>query len=463
MPRALPSQPLNPQATAGFGQVQLTWQAPAKDGGYPIIAYKVYRGVTAGGETLLVTLGNALSYTDLAVTNGQRYYYKVSAATEVGEGPQSAEVSATPMSPPATPSPPQNLVALAGNAQVALAWDAPASDGGSPITGYSLYRGTAAGGEVFIRTVGNVLTYADSGLTNDQTYYYEITASNVAGESGRSNEVNARAAMVPGQPTGLVAVAGTLQATLVWIAPASDGGSSIMNYIIYRGATSGSETMLATVGNVLTFVDTDVVGGHAYYYRVSAVNAIGEGPQSVEASVTISPPPNLPPTCSITVPPQGADVSGRAAIRGVAADADGNIVVVETRIDGGSWMGASGTDAWSYAWNTKLYSNGQHTIEARSYDGKDFSQVASVTVSVNNPAEQGPGGGRGSSDAVGIALFIALLGLAVLLFFLFLKEKRPRKTLAEHPESPLKEEIPEKKIEGEWQEEWEEDLPEESP
>ena len=459
MPRALPSQPLNPQATAGFGQVQLTWQAPAKDGGYPITAYKVYRGIVSGGETLLATLGDVLSYTDLAVTNGPRYFYKVSATTEVGEGPQSTEVSATPMIPSAAPSPPQNLVALAGNAQVALAWDTPASDGGSPVTGYSLYRGTAAGGEVFIRTVGDILSYTDTGLTNGQTYYYEITASNLAGESGRSNEVSARPAMVPGQPTGLVAVADTLQATLSWVAPANDGGSSITNYIIYRGATSGSETMLATVGNVLSYVDTNVVGGHAYYYRVSAVNAIGAGPQSVEASVTISPPPNLPPTCSITAPPQGADVSGRAAIQGVAADADGNIVVVEIRIDGGSWIGASGKDVWSYALNTKLYSNGQHTIEARSYDGKDFSQVASVTVSVNNPAEQGPSGGRGSSDAVGIALSIALLVVALLLIFLFLVERRSRKPAAKLPESPPEKEPPAEEFEEEWEEE--EEPPEE--
>jgi parallel beta-helix repeat protein len=459
MPRALPSQPLNAHATAGFVQVQLTWQAPAKDGGYPITAYKVYRGVTSGGETLLATLGNVLSYTDLAVTNGQGYFYKVSAMTVVGEGPQSTEVSATPLSPPSTPSPPQNLVALAGNAQVALAWDTPASDGGSPVTGYSLYRGTAAGGEVFIRIVGNMLTYTDTGLTNGQTYYFEITASNVAGESGRSNEANARPAMVPGQPTGLVAVAGTLRATLTWNAPASDGGSSITNYVIYRGATSGSETTLATVGNVLTYVDSDVVGGRAYFYRVSAINSIGEGPLSVEATVTISPSPNLPPTCSITAPPQGAEVSGRAAIQGVAADADGNIIVVEIRMDGGSWMGASGKDAWSYAWNTKLYSNGQHTIEARSYDGKDFSQVASVTVSVNNPAEQGPGGGRSSSDAVGIALSIALLVVAMLLIFLFLKERRSRKPAVEPQESLSEKETPEEVFEEEWQEE--EEPPEE--
>jgi hypothetical protein len=74
--------------------------------------------------------------------------------------------------------------------------------------------------------------------------------------------------------------------TLTWSAPNSDGGLPIRNYSIYRGLTSGSEVLIDTVGNVLAYEDMDVANGQTYYYRVSAVNTVGEGEMSNEVSAT---------------------------------------------------------------------------------------------------------------------------------------------------------------------------------
>jgi titin len=93
---------------------------------------------------LLASVGAVLSYSDPELTNGQIYYYMVSAVNPIGIGPFSNETSSTPM---ALPSAPENLTASARNAEVALAWNAPTNDGGSPITNYSLYRGTTSGSE----------------------------------------------------------------------------------------------------------------------------------------------------------------------------------------------------------------------------------------------------------------------------------------------------------------------------
>jgi hypothetical protein len=76
----------------------------------------------------------------------------------------------------------------------------------------------------------------------------------------------------PSAPQSLTATAGNAQVTLNWAAPSSNGGAAITNYKIYRGTAPGSETYLTTVGNVLTYVDTDLTNGTAYYYKVSAVN-----------------------------------------------------------------------------------------------------------------------------------------------------------------------------------------------
>ncbi|HYT30569.1 MAG TPA: fibronectin type III domain-containing protein, partial [Actinomycetota bacterium] len=70
--------------------------------------------------------------------------------------------------------------------------------------------------------------------------------------------------------------------TLSWSAPVT--GGSATGYRIYRGTSSGGETLLTSVGLVTTFKDTKTVSGTRYYYTVAATGPGGEGPASSEAS-----------------------------------------------------------------------------------------------------------------------------------------------------------------------------------
>src|SRR6185312_11111374 len=88
----------------------------------------------------------------------------------------------------------------------------------------------------------------------------------------------------PAAPTGLTAGANNNSVHLSWTAP-QDGGSPITNYKIYRGTSAGGETLLTTVGNVTSYDDNTAANGTKYYYRVSAVNSIGEGTQSNEVNI----------------------------------------------------------------------------------------------------------------------------------------------------------------------------------
>jgi hypothetical protein len=95
----------------------------------------------------------------------------------------------TPGSAATPPAAPTGLSALAGNASVSLSWSAPAFDGGSPITGYRVYRGTSPNPTVALTPdLGVVTSFQDSGLTNGQPYYYKVSALNLPGEGGLSNE-----------------------------------------------------------------------------------------------------------------------------------------------------------------------------------------------------------------------------------------------------------------------------------
>jgi hypothetical protein len=81
-------------ATVGKGLVKLSWTVP-DSGGTTITGYQVYRGLSAGTETLVQTISTGTSYADL-VAGGSTYYYRVAAVTAAGPGALSNEVAATP-------------------------------------------------------------------------------------------------------------------------------------------------------------------------------------------------------------------------------------------------------------------------------------------------------------------------------------------------------------------------------
>jgi fibronectin type 3 domain-containing protein len=176
------------------------------------------------------------------------------------------------------------ISAAGGNGRVSLAWSAPSSNGGGTITGYNVYRGTTSGGKTLLASVGNVDAYTDTAAVNGQTYYYAVSAVNAVGEGDRSNERSATPATVPGPPSLITAKAGNGGVALSWNAPASNGGAAITAYKIYRGTSSGSETLLVTVGNLTAYTDATAANGKTSYYQVTAVNALGEGARSNELS-----------------------------------------------------------------------------------------------------------------------------------------------------------------------------------
>jgi len=102
---------------------------------------------------------------------------------------------------PTVPTPPRNLQVTPGDNYIDLKWDAPSDDGGSSITGYKIYRGTAPGGEIFVKTVGNMLIYTDDDVTNNQKYCYQVSAINSVGEGEKSNEVGATLEAVQQSPS----------------------------------------------------------------------------------------------------------------------------------------------------------------------------------------------------------------------------------------------------------------------
>jgi fibronectin type 3 domain-containing protein len=171
--------------------------------------------------------------------------------------------------------------ATPGNTQVSLSWTAPASNGGSAITGYTA---TASPGGATC-TTGGATTCTITGLTNGTSYSISVTATNAAGTGPGSNVLTATPRTVPGAPQNLTAAPHKSKGVnLAWSAPSTNGGSAITGYKIYRRTSSGSFVQVATVNaSTITYHDTTTTKGAQYFYVVRATNTAGDSAASNEA------------------------------------------------------------------------------------------------------------------------------------------------------------------------------------
>jgi hypothetical protein len=183
VPRSLSA---SPNLASGIG---LAWQAPASSGSSAVTGYRIYRAAPGGTATLLAGVGTVLSFTDAGVVNGGTYVYEIAAVNAFAEGPHSGPVSATRGT---APSPPQGLGTSVTGQGITLTWSPPATNGGAPVTGYRVFRGTTSANATSIATVGgSVTSYVDKSVAKKTTYVYRLTATNALGESVPSNTVTA--------------------------------------------------------------------------------------------------------------------------------------------------------------------------------------------------------------------------------------------------------------------------------
>jgi fibronectin type 3 domain-containing protein len=170
-----------------------------------------------------------------------RIYNRALNATEV-----QADMNTSISSPDTVaPSAPGTLTATGGLGQVALGWGA-ATDNVA-VARYNVHRSTTSG---FTPTTANRVaqptgtTYTDTGLTPG-TYYYKVTAQDVAGNVGPAgNEASAAAAADTTPPTVSIttpAAGATVGATVTVSANASDNGSVAGVQFKVDGANVGAE------------------------------------------------------------------------------------------------------------------------------------------------------------------------------------------------------------------------------
>ncbi|MGA2350388.1 MAG: Ig-like domain repeat protein [Terracidiphilus sp.] len=181
LPPVIPGSPTNLTAAPGNALATLSWTAVIG-----ATSYNVYEGTASGGEgtTPIAINISGTTYTATGLTNGSTYYFVIAAVNTVGTGMLSSEANVTPSFASGIPATPV-LTTASGDSTATLSWNAVPG-----ATSYNIYQATTSGGEGMtpIATGVTATTYAATGLTDETTYFFEVSAVNATGTSAMSNE-----------------------------------------------------------------------------------------------------------------------------------------------------------------------------------------------------------------------------------------------------------------------------------
>ena len=187
-----PSQVTGVTATAGPGSANVTWSAPSS--GSPITSYTItpYIGTTAQSATTVTGAPPATGATVYGLKVGTSYTFTVQASSgSISGAPSAASAPVTPTVLTA-PGAPVSVTAQPATGQAKVSWTPPSSNGGVPITGYTIrpYRGSVA--QTAVSVSGSTTSTTINYLTNNYAYTFRVQATNEIGtgaESAASNVV----------------------------------------------------------------------------------------------------------------------------------------------------------------------------------------------------------------------------------------------------------------------------------
>ena len=304
IPMTVPDPPTAVIATAGNLQASVSWTAPLNNGGSAITSYTVTASGPAG-HTCTTTV--ALTCSVFSLTNGTSYTFTVTATNLSGTSIPSLVSNA--VIPATVPGAPRSVSASPGAATATVAWSAPASNGGQPITAYTV-TASGVGGQTCV-TAG-ALTCTVLGLTNGTAYTFTVTATNLVGTGPASAASPSVVPMsAPSAPTAVSAVGGNLSAVVSWSAPLDNGGSAILAYTV----TSLPGGLTCATTGALTCTVTGLTNGLTYSFLVTATNAMGTGPAAVSLNaVFVGMVPDAPTAVLATPLSKSALVSWTAPV-----------------------------------------------------------------------------------------------------------------------------------------------------
>lgn len=275
------------QATAGDGQVLVTWAAPPHTNGAPISQYTVL--LEPGGQSCTrATVGSCA----FSVVNGTTYTAVVTASNTAGN---SAPSSVGNLDPHASPPAPADVTLSARDSRTArLTWADSPTDPGA-LTGFDVEYGPDGGPYQSISLPATQRSFTVTSSTDhaslipNRPYTFRITATGPA--------LHSASIAAPQHPTfpdlrrrpntmhrPTVTSRDHSTATVRWTRATAPGGTAITGYLvrIWNGTTLIRATLLRAIAR--HDCEIDLPFGKRYRARVYAINQAGMSPASPASS-----------------------------------------------------------------------------------------------------------------------------------------------------------------------------------
>ncbi len=190
----------------------------------------------------------------------------------------------------------------------------------------------------------------------------------------------------PGPPTGVIATAGNVQATVSFTAPLNIGGSAITLYTV----TSNPGNFTAT-GASSPLTVTGLTNGISYTFTVVATNSVGNSVSSAASSAVIPVPvPTVTTTAISSITVTGASSGGNitndggasVSVRGVVwSTSVGPTVALSTKTSDGTGVGSFTSTLASLTGSTTYYVRAYATNSAGTAYGNEVSFTTSAPFS----------------------------------------------------------------------------------
>jgi len=390
------------------GNLALQWDAmpTARNGGAAVTGYTILITPPQGSPTVLTRAATATNATYATAIQGV-YRYEVLATNSAGNGDPTAGSAAL-----LTPSMPTALQATISGGEFVATWRAPATDGGSPVTGYvALFLksnqpiASRSGAQVTstIDPASGQLAYRAAVPADgiDGTYRVDVTAASQAGNSPPATA--SISADVPSVPQAVTADISNRTVVVHWSPPASDHGIPVSNYYITVERPRSTPLFYSVVADPnairLTAPSFDAADSGSYSVTVQAASAAGSGP--ISAPVTVATGTPAAPqalhgsrtgngTLSITWETPLTD--GNSAVTGYTAflfPQVGAMQVQSVPVAGNSSVIATPNDhgTTTYSWTPMATGAGEYRVEVAAKNTAGNGSIGHTSVVVTGPSK----------------------------------------------------------------------------